>query len=57
MLKAGVFDDFKGATSLLIWGDHGGISSLLTSFSALRDGIGDEFVIDGPEGSLTICSH
>ena len=54
MLKAGVFDDFKGATSLLLWGDRQGMGVLLASLSALRDTRG-EFAIDGPEASLIVC--
>jgi hypothetical protein len=53
MLKAGVFDDFKGATTLLLWGDREGMEVLLASLSALRDTRG-EFAIDGPEAGLTV---
>ena len=56
VLKAGVFDDFKGATTLLLWGDREGMASLLTGFSALRDGSRDEFAIDGPQGDLIVRS-
>ena len=54
MLKAGVFDDFKGATTLLLWGDREGMATLLASLSALQDGDRDEFGIDGPDGGLTV---
>jgi hypothetical protein len=54
MLKAGVFDDFKGATTLLLWGDREGMGTLLASLCALRDTRG-EFSIEGPEGRLTVC--
>ena len=54
MLKAGVFDDFKGATTLLLWGDVEGMGGLLASFSALRDTRG-EFAIGGPETGLIVC--
>jgi hypothetical protein len=54
MLKAGVFDDFKGATTLLLWGDREGMGALLTSLSALRDTRG-EFAVEGPDGGLTVC--
>ena len=56
MLKAGVFDDFKGATTLLVWGDREGMATLLGGLSALRDGNRDEFAIDGPDGRLTVRS-
>jgi hypothetical protein len=55
MLKAGVFDDFKGATTLLLWGDREGMATLSVSFSRLRDGTLNEFFIDGSEGGLTVC--
>lgn len=55
MLNAGVFDDFKGATTLLLWGDLEGVASLGDSFSALRGGSREEFSIDGSEGSLKVC--
>jgi hypothetical protein len=54
MLKAGVFDDFKGATTLLLWGDQEGMGALLASLSALRDTRG-EFAIEGPEAGLIVC--
>lgn len=54
MLKAGIFDNFKGATTLLLWGDAEGMGSLLASFSALRDTRG-EFAIAGPETGLVVC--
>lgn len=54
MLKAGVFDDFKGATTLLLWGDGEGMGGLLASFSALRD-TRREFVVEGPETGLIVC--
>jgi len=50
MLKAGVFDDFKGATTLLLWGDRDGMEALFASLSALRDTRG-EFAIHG----LIVC--
>lgn len=54
MLKAGVFDDFKGATTLLLWGDAEGIVSLRSNLDALRLGNSTGFGIDGPAGSVTI---
>lgn len=54
MLKAGVFDDFKGATTLLFWGDAEGMVSLRSNLDALRLGNGTEFAIDSPAGSVTI---
>lgn len=54
MLRAGVFDDFKGATTLLLWGDADGMASLRSSLDAIRAGNSTEFVIDGPADGLTI---
>jgi hypothetical protein len=54
MLKAGVFDDFKGATTLLLWGDREGMLVLLASLSALRDTRG-EFAIEGLGAGLAVC--
>lgn len=54
MLKAGVFDDFKGATTLLLWGDREGMDVLFASLSALRD-TRSKFAVDGPEAALIIC--
>jgi len=50
MLKAAVFDDFKGATTLVVWGDGEGMSALLRGFNGLRVGNDDEFAIGGPRG-------
>jgi hypothetical protein len=55
MLKAGVFDDFKGANTLLLWGDREGMAVLLAGLSALRAGEGKQFVIDGTGTHLTMC--
>ena len=54
MLKAGVFNDFMGATTLLLWGDLDGMATLLDGLSGLRDRDCDELEIDGPHGSLTV---
>jgi hypothetical protein len=54
MLKAGMFDDFKGATTLLLWGDRDGMARLHDGLSALRRGDCDKLEIGGPHGSLTI---
>lgn len=56
MLNAGVFDNFKGAATLLLWGDGEGMASLLSNFAALRDGSRTEFGIDGPNGAVTVCT-
>ena len=55
MLKAGVFDDFKGATTLLLWGDEEGMAVLLAGLSTLREGKDNEFAIDGTDARLTVC--
>lgn len=54
MLKAGVFANFKGATTLLLWGDSEGIASLFTGLDALRLGHSNEFAIEGPTDRVTI---
>ena len=54
MLSAGIFDDFKGATTLLLWGDAEGMASLRSSIDAVRAGKSAKFAIDGPAGGLTI---
>ena len=56
MLKADVFDDFKGATTLLLWGDREGIATLLAGLSELRNGRRDELPIDGPKIPLIVRS-
>lgn len=56
MLNAGVFDDFKGATTLLLWGNEEGMAVLFAGLSALRDGNRNEWVIDGADTRLTMCS-
>ncbi len=55
MLRAGIFDDLKGATTLLLWGDAEGMASLLGSFKALRAAKGNGFAIYGPAGGLAIA--
>jgi hypothetical protein len=55
MLNAGVFDDFNGATTLLLWGDKDGMAALFAGLSALREGKRDELTIDGADTQLTVC--
>jgi hypothetical protein len=54
MLKAGVSDDFKGATTLLLWGDAEGMTLLGNGLDALRTESSASFSIDGPAGGITI---
>jgi hypothetical protein len=54
MLQAGLFRDFKGADSLLIWGDAEGIADLHTALSALFGGVRSDLRISGPDGNLLI---
>jgi hypothetical protein len=56
MLNAGVFDEFKGATTLLLWGDVEGMAALFAGLSALREGTRNELVIDETDTRLTVCS-
>ncbi len=55
MLKTGLFDDFKGAATLLIWGDEEGMTVLLAGLTAVRDGKRKDLTIDGVELPLTVC--
>ena len=55
MLKAAVFEDFKGATTLLLWGDGEGMASLYRALNALCAGNGNDFAIDGPAGGVIIA--
>ena len=54
MLNAGVFDEFKGATTLLLWGDEQGMAALFAGLSALREGTRSELTIDGADTCLTV---
>ncbi|NIJ21261.1 hypothetical protein FHS95_002964 [Sphingomonas naasensis] len=54
MLKAGVFDNFKGATTLLLWGGAEDMVSLLRGLDGLRAGNSIAFAIDGPTGGVAI---
>jgi hypothetical protein len=54
MLKADVFEDFKGSTTLLLWGDGKGMTALLRGLDALRSGNDKDFAITGPRGGVTI---
>ena len=55
MLRAGLFDDFKGSTTLLLWGDKDGMATLLARLSALRTDTKAEFAIEG-RTRLTVAS-
>ena len=55
MLRAGVFEDFKGATTLLLWGSAEGMAILKADLTALRHGDLYEFAIEGPDTPLTVC--
>ena len=54
MLQARVFDNFKGATTLLLWGDEEGMADLFSGLSALRDGKRSELTVDGPGSALIV---
>ncbi len=54
MLRAGVFDDFKGAVTLLLWGDAEGMASLRRSLDAIRADKSIEIAVESPMGGLTI---
>jgi hypothetical protein len=50
MLKAGFFENFKGADTLLIWGDEGGLA-LLQQLLALSSGASTSAAIHEIEGA------
>jgi hypothetical protein len=54
MLRAGAFKEFKGATTLLLWGDKTGMQSLLGGLSALRKRYTNELELEGNNGKLAI---
>ena len=56
MLKAGLFEQFKGATTLLLWGDEQGMQTLLDRLSDVRTGKTVESLISEGKTRLTI-SH
>ena len=56
MLKAAVFDEFKGSRTLLLWGDDAGMKALLAGLSALRRAERVELLLDEEDTRLTICS-
>ncbi len=47
MLRAGVFSEFKGSTTLLLWGDKEGMAGLLADLLRLQEGTEAEFAIGG----------
>jgi hypothetical protein len=55
MLEAGLFDEFRGFTTLLLWGDRDGIATLLARLSALQKDTRAEFVVEG-RPPLTVTS-
>jgi hypothetical protein len=57
MLRAGVFDDFKGGTTLLLWGDGEGMARLFSGLSALANGKSGELIVDGPGAPLRVCMN
>jgi hypothetical protein len=56
VLNAGVFDDFKGAATLLLWGDEEGMAALFSGLSDLREGQRNELAIDGADTQVTVRS-
>jgi hypothetical protein len=56
MLKTGLFDHFKGAKTLLLWGDGRGMTGLLLGLSALRNPQGRLLSLDEGNIPLSICS-
>lgn len=56
MLKTGLFDDFKGAKTLLLWGDEEGMAALLVGLSALQNPQGRPLLLDQGNIPLSICS-
>lgn len=56
MLNVDVFDEFKGATTLLLWGDEDGMAALFAGLCGLREGTRNELAIDGADTRVTVCS-
>jgi hypothetical protein len=54
MLKAGVFDEFRGARTLLLWGDQAGMTGLLSGLTGLRDGKRTELTVEGIGQALLV---
>jgi len=54
MLQAGLFSNFKGADSLLIWGDPEGVTDLRVALSALARGVKSTLRINGVDDDLWI---
>ncbi len=54
MLRAGIFEELKGARTLLLWGDEAGMRQLSDVLSALRRGEPKELLLDGCETRLTL---
>ena len=54
MLQAGLFADFKGADTLLLWGDAIGVADLRIAMAALLRGDGSRIPITS-ELSISAC--
>ncbi len=56
MLNVGLFDDFKGAKTLLLWGDAEGMAAFAAGLSALRNQPGRDLLLDEGTIRLSVCS-
>src|SRR4029453_4289640 len=56
MVRAGIFDDFKGATTLLVWGDKSDMEALLAGLSALRRGERSALLLGEGNKSVSVTS-
>lgn len=56
MLNVGVFDDFKGARTLLLWGDKNGMAELHEGLTSLRDGACNVFAVDADDIPLLVAA-
>lgn len=54
MLKAGLFDDFKGAKTLVLWGDEQGMAALLAGMWALRHDPEHDLLLGDGDIRLTV---
>ena len=53
MIKLGLFDDFKGDRTLLVWGDHPSMGDLRTALQALADAGHGRLLLTGLPGAVT----
>jgi hypothetical protein len=55
VIQVGLFDQFKGAKTLLLWGDKAGMETLLRGISLLQNRTTEEFLLGAGNAVLAIC--